>query len=89
MSWPTVLQVVESFGSEAEARAALEFQLAQVGAICGRVLSPSPEKPGWRLQAFHEVDRVDHERLREWMPDGCRLVVLPPALRRACEQAGD
>ncbi len=74
------IQVYEVYRSEAEARQGLAFQAEQVGYLGGRVLPPSPEKPGWKMQAFHDAAGVTATTL---LPDGMRYVHIPDGLAKA------
>jgi hypothetical protein len=73
------IQFVENASDEAEARVMLAHLKTQVCYIGGRVLPPGPGKP-WRVQSFHDSAGVE---AGAWLPDGCRLVILPPGFRRA------
>lgn len=68
------IQFVESFNRADDARLAFAAIQEQSGYIGGRLLEPSPIYPDWRIQAFFEVDGHD---LGDWLPDGCRVVIIP------------
>lgn len=68
--WMT--QYTDTARSEAEAHEMLMGQLGQHGSRGGRVLVPSPSKPGWRIQAFHEDAGAGVH-----LPDGNRRVWVP------------
>ena len=46
----------------------------------GRILAPSPAKPGWRVQTFHE-DCGEHDGRN--LPDGLRRVIILKNQRQA------
>lgn len=73
------IQMMETASNGDEAATILGFLKTQVDFIAGRLLAPSETKPGWRVQAF--FDDVNHD-----LPlcDGCRRVIVPPALIRQC-----
>ena len=52
--WYWAIQYVDTFPSEAHADEALLALYEQVDFIAGRIIAPSPAKPGWRVQAFFE-----------------------------------
>ncbi len=71
------IQLIEQFQSEADAKQAFEVLGDQDGFEGGRVLEPSPSKPGWRVQAFFQ----DEPEAAGWLPDGMRRVLVPGGVR--------
>lgn len=68
------IQYIDSAPDSASAHAMLDSLAIQVDYLAGRVLAPSPSKPGWRVQAlFEDVPEVAPELL----PEGCRHVFVP------------
>jgi len=76
-----MIQVVESFDDEADAREALAALGDQDGYRGGRVLAPSSAKPGWRVQAFFEEEILNFGATLGWLPDGVRWVTVHDCLR--------
>lgn len=66
------IQIVEHAKDQADAQEMLDALALQDGHLGGRILSPSPAEPTWRVQAFteHPGGRV------EWLPDGMREVLI-------------
>ena len=75
MDW--AIQYIDESKGQAEAEQALAACQVQVDYLGGRVLAPGPGKPNWRAQVFFE-DAPD----AQWLPDGCRRVLLPLSLAR-------
>lgn len=74
------IQMMVTATDESEARAVLIHFLKLENCIGGRILQPSPEKPGWRVQAFHDATPVSASDV---LPDGCQLVTIPDSQRKA------
>jgi hypothetical protein len=70
-----MVQNVEEAKTEAEAQEIFAQLQTQQGYQGGRIIPPSPAKPGWRVQTFYED-------AQGWLPDGCRRVLVLPGLRR-------
>lgn len=71
------IQMVENFNDdEGFARQALTALAEQDGYLGGRVLPSSPEKPGYKVQAFFQ----DEPEVDGWLPDGMRRVWVPRGL---------
>jgi hypothetical protein len=68
--WAT--QFVAVFETEREARRALVAQQLQEGYLGGRLLSPHPTKPGWKVQSFWPDLGV-----AATLPEGMRRVYCP------------
>lgn len=78
------IQYVGEFPSgESDAAAALEFLATQSDFIAGRLLPPANQvgREHWRVQTFHEAAG---DESGEWLPDGCRKVLLLDSTVRAC-----
>lgn len=77
MSWPTAIQYVDDATSEGAAEQVLGELALQDGYLGGRLLPPANQrgKDTWRVQAFFDATGVHHD---DQLPDGCRLVVVPP-----------
>jgi len=67
------IQFVECFQDEHEAEQAYEFMQEQDGLLAVRLLEPSMKNPLWQLQA---IFKDETEINNNWLPDGCRKVVL-------------
>ena len=66
------IQFYDTAKDQAEAEEMLAGLSLQVDFLAGRILKPSPGKPGWRIQAlFEDAPNVG------WFPDGCRRVIVP------------
>lgn len=72
MRW--AIQVMETARDLAEANDMLAGLTLQDGFLGGRVLTPSPVEPTWRVQGFMQ----DEPEAAGWLPDGMRRVVIPP-----------
>lgn len=70
------LQLTDTFKTEREADEAVLALAKQDGFMAGRSIRPTPQKPGWRVQAFLE----DHSQKSDPLPDGVRRVLLLPSL---------
>ncbi len=81
--WEWAIQVTETFPTEEDARAALLSLGEQCGYLGGRYLPPDPVTPAWRVQAFLSDDGPQAPE-GAWLPDGCRRVIVPPALAAIC-----
>ncbi len=66
------IQFIDEFNKKEDADGALKFILEQDGIITGRLLKPSIKSSKWRVQAFF----ID-ETINDWLPDGCKKVMLP------------
>lgn len=79
--WPTAIQYLDTARDGDDATTMLHGLAHQDGFRYGRVLTPSPSKPGRRVQAFFvdEPANWDAWFWAAWLPDGCRRVILPPA----------
>lgn len=77
MSFQPAIECLTECRDEAEANLVLEGMRIQVGFMSGRLLPPSAVSPKWRVQAFMETAGVTRE---DWLPDGMRWVLCPPAL---------
>lgn len=73
------IQYTETLANELEADSTISYLSLQDGFLGGRVLAPSPEKPGWRIQIFFR-DETGKELLHCLLPDGCKAVLIPPFL---------
>jgi hypothetical protein len=73
----TALQIMETVKSQAAADETLAGIARLDGYLGGRILPPSPSKPGWRVQAFLKDDDVKD------LPDGMRRVIIPAGQRAA------
>lgn len=71
------LQFTDTFDNEEDAVQALEGLKIQDGYLGGRVMPPTPSKPGWRLQAFFQ-DEPEAAANSAGLPDGMRRVLLLP-----------
>ena len=81
------IQLVETFSLRASASEALDHLKTQDGFLGGRVLSPSEVYVDWRVQAFFQDDADAHPEsigsINDWLPDGCRRVVIPDGIAKA------
>ena len=77
------IQLVEPFAEAKTAQAAFDQLEEQDGFLGGRVLTPSPSEPDWRVQAFFKDEDKPGAigtAPDEWLPDGCRRVVIPDSI---------
>lgn len=72
------IQIMETAPNEAVAREIFAGQREQIGYLGGRILPPSPVKPGWRVQVFIEDDGGAGS---DWLPHGMRRVIIPAGMR--------
>lgn len=72
------IQYIKTATCAADASTTLDWLRGLDTFIDGRVLPPSAEKPGFRVQVFFEDCGSDAP-----LPDGCRRVFLPPSLLEA------
>lgn len=79
MAWMSAIEQVETVRTQAEAEKMLAWLQGQSGFVGGRVLPPSSICAAWRVQAFSTADGVSPGG---WLPDGCRLVTIPPSQRK-------
>lgn len=73
----TALQLMETAQTQKAAKETLAGIARLDGYLGGRILPPSPQKPGWRVQAFLEDDGAKD------LPHGMRRVVIPAGQRAA------
>ncbi len=81
--------------TEREALEDLDWLRVQQGFLGGRVIAPTPAKPGWRVQAFFDAEGVDAKPgtvLIEGQPSGrydrrgeTRVVLIPESMARTIE----
>ncbi len=74
------IQIMVKFDNQKDAGFALRAMQAQQGLLGVRVIDPSPEKPGWRLQAFMEPGDCTANTP---LPEDCRFVLVPDPLLAA------
>jgi hypothetical protein len=72
------IQIMETAPNESTAREIFAGLREQIGYLGGRILPPSPAKPGWRVQVFIEDDGT-----AEALPRGMRRVIIPGGQRSA------
>jgi hypothetical protein len=73
----SAIQIMETARNQATADEVLAGLAGLDGYLGGRVLPPSPQKPGWRVQAFIEDDGAKD------LPHGMRRVTIPGEQRTA------
>lgn len=74
------VQHIEERATETEAREALGFMLSQDDCLGGRLLQPRGMRHTYTVQTFHRANDV---QLYGWLPDGCRVVLIPENSRRS------
>ena len=76
MRW--TIEYIDKVKDRAEAEEVLSAMMAQSGYLGGRILTPSPAKPGWRVQTFFDNEGI----IEGWLPDGCHYRLTPLSLLR-------
>lgn len=71
------LQFIDTFLTEPAAVVAFNLLKVQTGYLGGRILQPSPAKPGWRVQVFFRHDVAPGG----WLPDGMQEVAIPESIQ--------
>ncbi len=78
------IQYVDYARDGEEAWAWLDGCKLQSGYLGGRVQKPAPGRPTWKLQVFFKTELTGTPALlsieQRWLPDGCRLVMVPSTL---------
>lgn len=73
------IQILGEFECAGQAKEAMHQMRQQDGFVGGRILPPSPSEPKYRVQTFHDAAGV---AVGDVLPEGCRLVLVPPRIRR-------
>jgi hypothetical protein len=66
------IQHMATARDEKEAHQILEGMKIQVDYLGGRIIPPSPQKPGWRVQTFS----LTNDDFGRWLPEGSRHVKM-------------
>lgn len=84
--WFWVIQYIDVFRSERMADEAVLALAELEGFLAGRTIAPTPQKPGWRAQAFFEdvvrsLDMSSVPRSEDAnLPDNMRRVIVRPSM---------
>ncbi len=76
------IQYVDVGKSKREAHNMLRSLALQIDYLGGRVIKPSPSRPGWRVQAFFDVGGVK-ARPSTVLMNGARVVLVPEPMARS------
>lgn len=76
-----MIQITETFQVALHAQEALSGLERQDGYVGGRLIEPSAEKPGWRIQVFFQ-DEPEAAEFADHLPDGVRRVLVMDSTRK-------